>query len=51
MDFNVPEELQMLKGTVRGFVDTELIPLERQSNSVPEVGGIDYINRMTFKWP
>lgn len=30
MDFNLPEELQMLKETVRRFVDKELIPLERE---------------------
>ena len=30
MDFNLPEELQMLKETVRRFVDRELIPLERE---------------------
>jgi len=30
MDFNLPEELQMLKETVRKFVDRELIPLERE---------------------
>src|SRR2546422_2024671 len=28
MDFRVPEELQMLKDTVRKFVDKELIPIE-----------------------
>src|SRR4030095_14352556 len=28
MDFNLPEELQMLKDTVRKFVDRELIPNE-----------------------
>ncbi len=28
MDFNLPEELQMLKDTVRRFVDKELIPIE-----------------------
>ncbi len=28
MDFNLPEELQMLKETVRKFVDKELIPVE-----------------------
>jgi acyl-CoA dehydrogenase len=28
MDFNLPEELQMLKDTVRKFVDKELIPIE-----------------------
>jgi acyl-CoA dehydrogenase len=30
MDFDLPEELQVLKQTVRRFVDSELIPLERQ---------------------
>ncbi len=30
MDFNLPEELQMLKETVRRFVDEELIPLEAE---------------------
>ncbi len=29
MDFDLPEELQMVKETVRRFVDRELIPLER----------------------
>ena len=28
MDFNLPEEIQLLKDTVRRFVDKELIPLE-----------------------
>lgn len=30
MDFNFPEELQILKSTVGRFVERELIPLERQ---------------------
>jgi len=30
MDFDLPEELQMLKETVKRFVDKELIPLERE---------------------
>ena len=30
MDFNLPEELQILRDTVRRFVDKELIPLERE---------------------
>ncbi|MGH7771390.1 MAG: acyl-CoA dehydrogenase family protein [Candidatus Binatia bacterium] len=30
MDFNLSEELQILKNTVRRFVDKELIPLERE---------------------
>ena len=30
MDFDLPEELQLLKRTVRRFVDNELIPLERE---------------------
>ncbi len=32
MDFNLPEELQMLKDNLRRFVDTELIPVERETN-------------------
>ena len=31
MDFNLPDELQMLKDTVRKFVDNELIPIEMHS--------------------
>lgn len=31
MDFTLPEELQMLKQTVRQFVDRELIPIEMHS--------------------
>ena len=30
MDFNLPEEIQILRETVRRFVDKELIPLERE---------------------
>ena len=30
MDFNLPEETQMLQDTVRRFVDSELMPLEQQ---------------------
>src|SRR5438094_8020528 len=36
MDFNLPEELQMLKDTVRKFVDHELIPIEMQSQANDE---------------
>ena len=36
MDFNLPEELQILKDTVRRFVDKELIPLEREFRPVGE---------------
>ena len=31
MDFALPEELQMVKETVRRFVDKELIPIEMHS--------------------
>jgi acyl-CoA dehydrogenase len=31
VDFNLPEELQMLKDNLRRFVDTELIPIERET--------------------
>jgi len=30
MDFELPEELRMLKANIRRFVDRELIPLERE---------------------
>src|SRR5439155_26143476 len=30
MDFNLPEEIQILRETVRRFVDKELIPLEHK---------------------
>ena len=36
MDFNLPEELQMLKDNLRRFVDTELIPIERETNDGTE---------------
>ncbi len=31
MDFHLPEELRMLKETVRRFVDSEMIPVERET--------------------
>ena len=31
MDFELPEELRLLKDNVRRFVDKELIPLERET--------------------
>ena len=34
MDFELPEEIQIIKKTMRDFVDRELIPLEREF--VPE---------------
>ena len=37
MDFNLPEELQMLKDTVRKFVDHELIPIEMHSQENNEL--------------
>ena len=30
MDFDLPEELRLLKENIRRFVDRELIPLERE---------------------
>ncbi len=30
MDFELPEELRLLKENIRRFVDRELIPLERE---------------------
>ncbi|MGH7872269.1 MAG: acyl-CoA dehydrogenase family protein, partial [Candidatus Binatia bacterium] len=37
MDFNLPEELEMLKSTLRKFVDNELIPTEMQSQENGEL--------------
>ena len=37
MDFNLPEELQMLKDTVRKFVDKELIPVEMHTIEIMEL--------------
>ena len=34
MDFSLPEEIQILRETVRRFVDKELIPLEREYRQV-----------------
>ena len=31
MDFELPEELRLFKDTLRRFVNTELIPIERQT--------------------
>jgi len=36
LDFDLPEELQMLKDNLRRFVDTELIPIERETNDGTE---------------
>ena len=33
MDFELPEEMALLKRNVRRFVDSELIPRERGTNS------------------
>ena len=41
MDFELPEELRMMKDTLRRFIDTEVIPIERAAydghEMVPEV--------------
>ncbi len=37
MDYELPEELQMLKDTVRRFVDRELIPIERDTMDGPKL--------------
>lgn len=37
MDFELPEELRLLKATVRDFVDRELIPIEMESMDGPEL--------------
>jgi acyl-CoA dehydrogenase len=37
MDFELPEELRMLKATVRRFVDTEMIPVEKDTCILEEM--------------
>ncbi|MCC6780437.1 MAG: acyl-CoA/acyl-ACP dehydrogenase [Hyphomicrobiales bacterium] len=37
MDFELPEELKLLKSTVRNFVDRELIPIEMQAMDGPSL--------------
>jgi acyl-CoA dehydrogenase len=37
MDFELPEEIRMLKDTVRKFVDRELIPIEMESMDGPDL--------------
>lgn len=37
MDFELPEELQLLQRTMRAFVDRELIPIEMQSMDGPKL--------------
>src|SRR5665213_570376 len=37
MNFELPEELRMLKDAVRKFVDKELIPIERQACDGPKL--------------
>src|SRR5258708_10267960 len=37
MDFELPEELRILKATLRRFVDTELIPIERETTDGEQI--------------
>ena len=37
MDFELPEEIRLLRETVRKFVDRELIPIEMHSMDGPEL--------------
>ncbi|HWP59268.1 MAG TPA: acyl-CoA dehydrogenase family protein [Candidatus Acidoferrales bacterium] len=49
MDFNLPEEVQLLKETVRRFVDKELIPLERECRPEGEEMPEDILARLQEK--
>src|SRR5260370_17017061 len=44
MDFELPEELRLLKATLRRFVDNELIPIERKSTDGEQIKP-DYLKR------
>ena len=37
MDFELPEDIRLLRETVRKFVDRELIPIEMHSMEGPEL--------------
>ena len=37
MDFELPEELKMLKQQLRRFVDKEIIPIEREAYEGPDM--------------
>ncbi|MEK9645802.1 MAG: acyl-CoA dehydrogenase [Alphaproteobacteria bacterium] len=37
MEFDLPEELRMLKETLRRFIDKEVIPIEREAYAGPEM--------------
>ncbi len=49
MDFDLPEELRLLKDTVRKFVDRELIPLERECRPEGEDMPEQYIKPLQEK--
>jgi acyl-CoA dehydrogenase len=44
MDFDLPEELRLLKATLRRFVDNELIPIERETTDGERMKP-DYLKR------
>jgi len=44
MDFELPEELRLLKATLRRFVDNELIPIERKTTDGEQIKP-DYLSR------
>ena len=37
MEYELPEELRMLKDTLRRFIDNEVIPIEREAYDGPEM--------------
>ncbi len=37
MDHELPEELRMMKQTLRRFIDNEVIPIEREAYDGPEM--------------
>jgi acyl-CoA dehydrogenase len=49
VDFDLPEELKLLKDTVRKFVDRELIPLERECRPEGEDMPEQYIKPLQEK--
>ncbi len=37
MDYELPQELRMMKETLRRFIDNEVIPIEREAYDGPEM--------------
>ena len=48
MDFDIPDELQLLSRTVRDFVETRLAPIEKQVGCVMANISINFVMKATY---